>query len=39
LPYEYKMEPWQIAGASSKTSYYKSIRKPWVQARATHPDE
>lgn len=27
LPYEYKIEPWQIAGASSKSKYYKTLRK------------
>jgi group I intron endonuclease len=27
LPYEYKIEPWQIAGASSKSQYYRTLRK------------
>ncbi len=35
LPYEYKMQPWQIAEASSKTSYYKSIRKLCQQEKET----
>jgi len=26
-PYEYKPEPWVLAGASSKTQYYREIRK------------
>ena len=26
MPYEYKQEPWQIAGASSKSQYYKKIK-------------
>lgn len=27
LPYQYKQEPWVLAGATSKTAYYKTKRK------------